>query len=120
VTSPVPGWIALRGVRCSISQPDATEPTPLLIDLRVHADLAPPARSDALEDAIDIAALADTIREIAAARPRALLETLAVAIGQALLQRFTALDTIELRIGRADPPGLDAAEEAVELTLERR
>jgi 7,8-dihydroneopterin aldolase/epimerase/oxygenase len=120
MTSPVPGWVVLRGVRCSITQPEATEPTLLLIDLRVHADLAPAARSDALADAVDIAALADTIREIAAARPRALLETLGVDLGHALLQRFTALDAIELRIGRADPPGLDAAEEAVELTLERR
>jgi len=63
--------------------------------------------------------LAAITREIVAARPRTLLETLVVECATALLARFGAIDSLDVRITRPDPPGLEAEAEVVAVTLSR-
>jgi len=109
----VPGRLVLRGVRCT------SEGQLLLVDLIALCDLGPPARSDDMADAVDIAEMATIVRDLAAERPRVLLESLVVDCARALLERLPAIESIEVRIARPDPPGLNAAEEIVEVTLSR-
>ena len=90
-----------------------------LVDLRVRTDLAPAARADDLSSAVDLAALAATVREVVGGPSRVLLETVVLAIAQALLARFPALEEVRVRVTVAEPAGLDAAEEAIEITLAR-
>jgi dihydroneopterin aldolase len=104
----------IRGLRCSA--PDARR---LLVDVIAICDLGPPARSDDMADAVDIAEVAATVRSVIADRPRTLLESLVVECGAALLARFTAVETIEVRITSPEPTGLNAEAEIVEVTMRR-
>lgn len=89
------------------------------MDLAVKTDLAPAVSQDGLEATLDLAALAATAREVVAGPPRTLLEGVAVAIARAVLERFPLALEVQVRLVKPDPPGLDAAEEAVELALRR-
>ena len=72
-----------------------------LVDLSVRADLEPAARSDDLSSAVDLAALAATVREVVGGPSRVLLETVVVTIARTLLGAFFGA-----RGGpRADPGG---------------
>jgi dihydroneopterin aldolase len=90
-----------------------------LVDLSVGLDLAPAARSDDLAGAVDLAALAATVREVVGGASRVLLETVVLAIAEVVLERFPALEEVRVRVRVPEPPGLDAAEEAIEVTLGR-
>jgi dihydroneopterin aldolase len=107
--STVPGRIELRGLRCSNG---------LLVDVSVGLDLSAVAESDAYADTVDLADLAQTLREALAA-PFLLLETAAVHAARAVLQRYVSVTDVELRVGKPEPDGLDAAEEAVGVRLVR-
>ena len=111
--APIPGRLVIRGLRCT------SQGQPLLIDLVTHTDLAPAARSDDMADAVDIAELVTTVRDLVGGPPSQLLESLVVRCAEALLERFPRIDTVEVRIAKPDPPGLDAAEEVVEVSLAR-
>ena len=120
---PVFGRLEIRGLRCRGrhgSSPEQREiESTFLVDLRVKADLEPAARTDDLSSAVDLAALAATVREVVGGPSRVLLETLVVTIARALLERFGALAEVRVRVTVAEPAGLDAAEEAIEVTLAR-
>jgi dihydroneopterin aldolase len=104
----------MRGVRCA-----APDGQVLLVDIVAATDLGPAAYSDDMADAVDIAELVATVREIVGGPPRALLESLVVHTARALLERFAAVDQVEVRMERPEPPGLNTAAEIVELTLAR-
>ena len=106
----VPGRIELRGLRCSNG---------VLVDLSVGLDLSAVAESDAYADTVDLADLAATVRQAVAIPPRLLLETAAVHAARAVLQHYPMLDQVELRLAKPEPPGLEAAEEAVSVRLTR-
>ncbi len=89
------------------------------VDVAIVLDLSAVALSDAYADVVDLADLASTVREIVGGPPRLLLETVAVHAARRVLERYPLVRRVMLRLARPDPPGLDAAEEAVEVTLER-
>lgn len=113
----------MRGLRCrgrhGAYPGEQDAPRTFLVDLAVEADLAPAVAQDRLDAALDLAALAATAREVVAGPPRTLLESVAVAIANAILERFPAALEARVRLVKPDPPGLDAADEAVELALRR-
>ncbi len=90
----------------------------LLLDVSVGLDLSAVAESDAYADTVDLAELAQTLREALAA-PFLLLETAAVHSARAVLQRYVSVTDVELRVRKPEPDGLDAAEEAVSVRLAR-
>jgi len=59
------------------------------------------------------------VREVVGGPPRVLLETVVIAVARAVLSRFAALEEVRVRLSVAEPAGLDAAEEAIEVTLAR-
>jgi dihydroneopterin aldolase len=119
----VTGRLEIRGLRCRGRHGSSAERREVeavfLVDLRVGLDLEPAARSDDLAGAVDLAELAATVREVVGGESRVLLETVAVAIAHAVLGRFPALEEVRVRMRVSEPPGLDAAEELVEVTLGR-
>ena len=82
-------------------------------------DLGPVARADDLDQAVDLAALAAAVRDVIGGPSRVLLETVVVEVAQHLLQRFPALQAVQVRVAVPTPAGLAAAEEAIDLTLTR-
>jgi dihydroneopterin aldolase len=56
---------------------------------------------------------------VVAGPPRALLERVALDVARTLLRRFPSVEQARVRVTKPEPPGLDAADEAVELTLAR-
>jgi dihydroneopterin aldolase len=117
------GEVQIQGLRCPGrhgAYPGEQDATRLfLVDVHVQTDIGAAARTDSLDQALDIAALAAAVREQVAGPPRALLERVALEVAQTLLERFPSIEQVRVRVRKPDPPGLDAAEEAIELTLGR-
>jgi dihydroneopterin aldolase len=114
-----PGFVEIRQLRCQgrVGETDALET--LLVDVGIALDLGPVASSDAYEDVVDLSALAATVRAMVARKPWLLLETVAVQTARAILHEYPSVASVRLRVAKPEPPGLDAAEESVELTLQR-
>jgi dihydroneopterin aldolase len=119
MASHVPGTIALRGLRCSALQGDPPGSTRLVVDVSIDFDLAAVADSDSYDDVVDLADLAETVREDVAGPPRLLLETIAVHVARGVLRRYGMVDAVRVRVVKPEPPGLEADEECVELRLAR-
>jgi len=88
-----------------------------MVDVRIELDLSRVAESDAYADVVDLTDLAAAVREVLAARPRLLLETLAVQAARDVLRRFPSVKAVSLRVSKPEPAGMDAAEESVEVRL---
>lgn len=118
----VPGRVTLGRLRCSGRHggPRAGDADQLFfVDVSVELDLGPVARSDAYADVVDLADLATTVRQIVSGPPRLLLETVAVHAARLVLERYPRVSRVWLRLAKPEPAGLDAAEEAIEVTLDR-
>lgn len=86
-------------LQCHIGATDAERSLPqkLTADLRLEPVHAFHQLDDRLENTVDYARVCDTVRELAAARPRRLIETLASDIADALLAKF-ALKAVEVEV----------------------
>lgn len=119
----VPGQLQLRGLRCTGrhgAYPGELEvERTFLVDAALRVDLGEAAERDDLASTIDFAEVAEVARATVGGRSHLLLESLAVAIARALLDRFPACAGACVRVAKLHPPGLDADQEAVEVTLER-
>ncbi len=118
------GWLELRGLRCAgrhgAYPGEQDMDRPFVVDLRVAVDVDAAAESDDLADALDMTSLAAEVRGVVSKQPRALLERVAVDVARALLAAFPCIEEVRVRVAKPDPPGLDAVEEAVEISLPRR
>ena len=124
VSEALPGWVSIRGLRCRARQgttPQERErESDYLVDVAVHADLGAAIESDDLAQAIDIAAIAETVRAEMARRPRALVERMAADVAASLLEHFPDVLEVRARVEKQEPEGLGAAAESVEITITRR
>ena len=117
----LPGRIFIRGLRCQGRQ----GPTPAdqqhvhdyLVDIAVSVDIADAVARDDLAAALDIAELASCVRDEVARRPRVLLERVAADVARAVIERFERVAEVRVTIEKPQPDGLDAAAEAVEVSL---
>jgi len=116
-SSEVRGRVALTGLRCPATQGNPPESTLLLVDITIEVDLAAVATSDAFDDVVDLADLAAFVRRRVADHPRLLLETIAVHTARGVLDRYSMVERVQLRVLKPDPAGLDAESESVELAL---
>lgn len=117
------GAIEIRGLRCTGRQGTTDEERAkvqeYLVDVRIEADLSRAVASDDLKDAIDISAVASTVRAAVADRPRTLVERITADVARALLERFAEVRSVRVRVLKPRPAGLDADGEAVEIALAR-
>ena len=77
-----------------------------LYDVRLELGGAPP--SDRVEDTVDYRDIADCVRETSDSRQFNLIEALAAAIADALVERF-AVERARVRVRKPTPPGVPAA-----------
>ncbi len=119
----LPGRIIIRGLRCRGRQgpaaADQQQAHDYLIDVALSVDIADAVSRDDLAAALDIAEVASAVRDEVARHPRALLERMTSDIARALLQRFDRVTEVRVKVEKPEPDGLDAAAEAVELTMAR-
>jgi 7,8-dihydroneopterin aldolase/epimerase/oxygenase len=115
------GWVELQGLRCwgrhGVYPEEQASERLFLLDVAVRTDVGRPASTDDLSDALDLACLAQTVTDVVSGPPRKLLESLALAAATAVLQRFAHAVEVKVRVAKPDPPGIDAAEEAVSVQL---
>ena len=109
--------IAALPLRCFLGVTDEERSTPqtVIVDLELSLDLAPAAASDAIGHTVNYSSVCAYAEEIAAARPFNLIESLAGAIADILLAKFTVK---QVRILVRKPAALarrGAAYAAVEL-----
>jgi dihydroneopterin aldolase len=119
----LPGWISIRGLRCDgrqgVTAEQRAQTAEYLVDVSCHADLGRAVALDDLAAAVDISAIAATVRREMAARPRALVERITADVARALLDSFAAIDEVRVRVEKPRPDGLDAEAESVEIALTR-
>ena len=77
-----------------------------LYDVRLELGGAPP--SDRVEDTVDYRDIADCVKEISEGRQFNLIEALAAAVADALVERF-AVEHARVRVRKPSPPGVPAA-----------
>jgi dihydroneopterin aldolase len=123
IVNDMPGRLIVRGLRCRGRQgptpTDQQQAHDYLVDVRLSVDIADAAARDDLAAALDIAEVASVVRDEVARRPRTLLERMASDIARALLERFERVTEVRVKVEKPEPDGLDAAAEAVELTMSR-
>ena len=90
-----------------------------LVDITVSLDIADAVAHDELAAALDIADLASCVRDEVSRRPRVLLERMASDVARAVIERFARVADVWVKIEKPEPDGLDAAAEAIELTISR-
>jgi len=121
--SDLPGRIIIRGLRCRGRQgttpADQQQAHDYLVDVELSVDIADAVAKDDLAAALDISEVASCVREEVARRPRALVERIAADVARALLARFDRVAEVQVKVEKPEPAGLDAAAEAVELTITR-
>src|SRR5437762_811772 len=119
----LPGRILIRGLRCRGRQgptsADKQQAHDYLVDIAVSVDIAGAVEKDEIAAALDISEVASCVRDEVARRPRVLLERMTSDVAQALLGRFGRVTEARVKVEKPEPDGLDAAAEAVELTLAR-
>src|SRR2546428_9323639 len=117
----LPGRIIIRGLRCRGRQgptpSDLQQAHDYLVDVEVSVDIGEAVARDNLAAAINISEVASCVRDEVARRPRVLVERLTADVARALLERFTRVTEVRVRVEKPEPAGLDAAAEAVELPL---
>jgi dihydroneopterin aldolase len=88
-----------------------------LVDLWVDVR-EPASANDRIEETVDYRRLASLVREVFAGPERLLLESLAGAIADGILSRFTAVDRVRVRVRKPDVV-LDPPVEHAAVILER-
>ena len=119
----MPGRILIRGLRCRGQQgptpTDQQQAHDYLVDVTLSVDIADAVARDDLAAALDISSVAACVREEVARQPRVLVERITSDVARALLERFSRVTEVRVKVEKPEPDGLDAAAEAVELTIAR-
>ena len=119
----LPGWVSIRGLRCEgrqgVTAEQRAQVNEYLVDVSCRADLGRAVALDDVAAAVDIAAIAATVRSAVAARPRALVERITADVARALFDSFAAVDEVRVRVEKPHPEGLGADAESVEIALTR-
>lgn len=74
------------------------------VDLVFSLDLSAAAKSDDLDQTLDYQAAEAVVRDIMHGSPVKLIETLTYRIGNRLFETFPAVEKLEVRVRKKDPP----------------
>jgi len=99
--------IELRGLvasgRCGVLPEELARAQPIEVDLDVIVDLAPPGRSDQLDDTVEYGAICSVVERVITTERFALLEALAERIAEVVL-RDDAVLAVEVAVRKLRPP----------------
>lgn len=82
----------------------------------IAMDIGDAGASDRIEDAVDYREVADCVREVSGGRDFNLIEALAQAVAEALVERFP-VRSVRVRVTKTEPAGVGARYAVV--TVER-
>ena len=88
------------------------------VSLTIGMDLAPPGRSDTLEDTVDYIHVYQLVQEVIEGAPRRLLESIAETIAGRVLA-LPRVEEVTVRVAKTPPVPGSFGEFAVELTRAR-
>jgi dihydroneopterin aldolase len=100
--------------RHGVLEDEHREGQSFLYDVRLELAAAPP--SDRVEDTVDYRAVAECVREVSDGHRFHLLETLAAAVADAVIERFV-VERVRVRVRKRSPAGIAA--EFAAATVER-
>lgn len=117
------GYILLKDLRFQARHGVGAQETlvgnEFTVNLRLRTDLTKAVRTDDVADTLSYADVFEAVRD-EMSRPSQLLEHVAGRIARRLFHDFPALDAIELKLMKRNPPmGADIDSAGVELALER-
>lgn len=119
----LPGRVTLTGIaaegRHGVGDDERSHSQPFAVDLAVDLDVARPAASDRLAEAVDYTALQALAVRTVGATSFHLLETLAATIGRAVLGEWPQVSGVEVAIRKPEAPmpgPVDSVEVRVRLT----
>ena len=117
------GYILLKDLRFQarhgVGAQESLVGNEFTVNLRLRTDLTKAVRTDDVADTLSYADVFEAVRD-EMSRPSQLLEHVAGRIARRLFQDFPALDAIELKLMKRNPPmGADIDSAGVELALER-
>lgn len=91
-----------------------------IVDLIVETDLRQAGTTDQLEDSINYGELYEVCKQIVEGKPYKLVEAVAESMAEALLTRFSTIDSLTVKVIKPDPPIPGHYESvAVEITRSR-
>jgi len=76
------------------------------INVDIEGDVERSVASDRLDETIDFAEVVRLVRRISRRQSFSLIESLAGAIADGLLERFSAAQRVVVRVAKVNPPGL--------------
>ena len=85
--------------RHGVEDDERAREQPFLYDIRIEL---PEPRADRIEETVDYRELAQLVREISESRQFSLLEVLAGAVADALLQRFPSVEQARVRVRKPE------------------
>lgn len=92
----------------------------LVFDLSFELDHCDAVVTDRIEDTVDYESVSDVVALTASERPLKTLERLSQKVADRLLERFSTVRLVTVRVAKTEPPmALSVEEVAVELTVER-
>ena len=113
--------VTLRGMRFlgrhGVTLEERLEPQPIEVDIELTLDLSRPAETDELADTVDYSRVFAVAAEVVEHRSFRLLEALAGAIANAVLEE-QRVERVEVRVRKPRAP-LPGTFETVEVTLRR-
>ncbi|HJA83954.1 MAG TPA: dihydroneopterin aldolase [Candidatus Bacteroides intestinavium] len=117
------GYILLKDLRFQARHGVGAQETlvgnEFTVNLRLRTDLTKAVRTDDVADTLSYADVFEAVRD-EMSRPSQLLEHVAGRIARRLFQDFPALDAIELKLMKRNPPmGADIDSAGVELWVQR-
>lgn len=117
------GYILLKDLRFQARHGVGAQETlvgnEFTVNLRLRTDLTKAVRTDDVADTLSYADVFEAVRD-EMSRPSQLLEHVAGRIARRLFQDFPALDAIELKLMKRNPPmGADIDSAGVELRVQR-
>ena len=93
---------------------------PFQVDLEAEIDVQAAGRSDSLKDTVSSSHLYETVREVVEGPTRNLLEAVAVAIAERVLERFPAVEGVRARVTKPRPPIRGSVLDAASVEVYRR
>ena len=117
------GYILLKDLRFQarhgVGAQESLVGNEFTVNLRLRTDLTKAVRTDDVADTLSYADVFEAVRD-EMSRPSQLLEHVAGRIARRLFQDFPALDAIELKLMKRNPPmGADIDSAGVELWVQR-
>ena len=106
--------------RVGCTEAERRDPQPILVDIELRCDVAPAAKEDAIESAIDYVSVRDLTDRVVGERPYALIETIADGVAGALLSAFE-VEQVVVRVRKPSAlAGFGVPWAGVEVVRDRR